>query len=619
MNIRRFAPPAAFALGMFFIAQYGAFALFLCSLLLVYFVQSEIRRSHRDAREAINQSESTYSFGGAHFRVFIDANDEHWFRSSDFKKHLNHTKTDQQLQQIYPSGFARVNPQINVWYIHTDSIRHMYGKSTRQPVGRFLAWLENDVIGKHRFQPMDPVKERYSVIPEPVLKTTGLKKLIPDVMKIWRGEAGMWEAAWGGGLYVILFTLTLTTFNTSSDWSSHYQIAAFKECVNLVLTSFALYVWGKALLLSTERWLGAGRSIVPAIGVYLIGFLIVIFALRPFITTENQYSLSDLLGILTDRDVGATVVYDGKTKYITLDGDLGFGTSNRLRDVIEANPQALSISLNSYGGRAEEGFAINRLIEKAHLNTNVYGVCMSACIPAFAGGQERYVAVGAHFGIHRSGQHWLADDGSMSEYDNKLVDLLRDKHVSDDLIKKGMIPSIHEIYEPATDEVIASRLGTVLYDPDTMEQTRMASYAVATRLEGVFTQMIARLEAQHVPYSHGTVQYRLDLDQATDYVLNDDGTCDIKIDDGFIQKTTLDELSFAAAVEMAHCYYKDSHTIKTEHEAWSKVYRADSYAVRLYGSDALIQSCRKNADSADSPSCDHRKDAVIGGREYYRN
>ena len=214
--------------------------------------------------------------------------------------------------------------------------------------------------------------------------------------------------------------------------------------------------------MATERWIHAGKSVIFASVVNLLGIGIIILAMIPFVRMESQYSLSDTIKIMLDGDAKAMVTYNKDARSIVLSGPLGFGTTKRLTALLEQHPDVRGIQLKSYGGRVVEGLAINELITAHNLGTYVHDECMSACVTAFMAGNRRYVAGTARFGLHRSGYTWIEDDVAWSVEDEIEATKMRHKNISEDFIKKGMANGLHGIYEPTVEEVMSSGLGTEL-------------------------------------------------------------------------------------------------------------------------------------------------------------
>jgi hypothetical protein len=87
---------------------------------------------------------------------------------------------------------------------------------------------------------------------------------------------------------------------------------------------------------------------------------------------------------------------------ITLSGEILYGMAQDLRRVMEANPAAMVIHLNSPGGEVFEAREMVQLVRRRGLTTTIDQYCMSACTLVFLAGHERYLAPDAELGFHRS-------------------------------------------------------------------------------------------------------------------------------------------------------------------------------------------------------------------------
>jgi hypothetical protein len=85
---------------------------------------------------------------------------------------------------------------------------------------------------------------------------------------------------------------------------------------------------------------------------------------------------------------------------IAVDGGLGFGVSDAVRTLLDANPQVRRIRLESGGGALWEGVRLREIIMARNLDTYTARECSSACVSAYAGGRFRYLQRGARIGVH---------------------------------------------------------------------------------------------------------------------------------------------------------------------------------------------------------------------------
>jgi hypothetical protein len=102
-------------------------------------------------------------------------------------------------------------------------------------------------------------------------------------------------------------------------------------------------------------------------------------------------------------------------QWIFADGDIVQGTAGKFKSFVGQNPELLkgaTIILNSAGGSVVEGLELGDAIRELHYRTDVGvagsapmtrgpGLCLSACIYPYLGGEYRYLSDGSSIGIHR--------------------------------------------------------------------------------------------------------------------------------------------------------------------------------------------------------------------------
>ena len=102
-------------------------------------------------------------------------------------------------------------------------------------------------------------------------------------------------------------------------------------------------------------------------------------------------------------------------QWIFADGEITTGTVERFRNFVRSHPQLIdgaTVFLNSPGGSLLEGIRLGEAINDKHFQTDVAvassgslskkpGVCASACVFSYIGGQYRYLTKGSLIGIHR--------------------------------------------------------------------------------------------------------------------------------------------------------------------------------------------------------------------------
>jgi len=460
-TLSRIAFPLLVAFGILYLfgirSGIASVALLTISAVLLYLVTTSMLGGVRDIQDALDASERTFSFAGWNFRVFTDEQGAIWLRAADLKRFLDYKQSDYWLARRFPARYGKVHAQIDAWYMHFDALQCLMGKSGNDSVQRFLAWLKREVIGMQRFEqrmsrPGQAARQKKPISRHNVVFTWFLRH--------WRGETGLMAAIFGGGAIVTVSNLLVHLLKEPVDITLNYQLSALIYVAQIAVVGGGMYWWGRGVLHSTQRWIAADRSLLIALSTAVLGFGGVFYGLGQIVDTDKQYFLTDFFTILLDADHKPEVSYDADTKLIVLDGELGFGTTNRVRQILIDHPDAQGIELKSYGGRAAEGFGLFSLIVDHKMETYVRAECMSACVYAYVGGWQRHVANSAKFGLHRSGYTWQAGGDDLNETDHVFSSVMGVLGVDEDFIARGLKPSIHDIYEPTPDEVLKAGLAT---------------------------------------------------------------------------------------------------------------------------------------------------------------
>lgn len=459
--LRKIALPLLVAFGVLYLfgmrSAVTTLALLIISLAVLYFAMSSMLGGARVTQEALDACEQTYDHAGWDFRVFVDEQNEIWLRAGDLKRYLAYDQSDAWLARRYPSRYDKVHPQIDAWYMHPDALRDFIGKSGKESTQRFDSWGNREVIGMHRFERAMATPKASKRQSPPATQRNFLPAWF---IRHWRGEAGLLMAVFGGGAVVACAGLAVHLFKEPVDITLHYRWSTLLYVAQIAVVSGGMYWCGRGVLHSTQRWIAGDRSLLVALLATLLGFGGVLYGLGTIVDTEKQYFLTDFFTIILDADTKPEVRYDASASRIVLDGQLGFGTTNRVRQMLLDHPQARSIELKSYGGRAAEGFGLLVLIVEHKLETYVWAECMSACVYAYVGGWQRHVASSAQFGLHRSGYSWQAGGNKLNGTDQAFADFMRAIGVDEAFISRGLQPSIHGIYAPTPAEVLAAQLAT---------------------------------------------------------------------------------------------------------------------------------------------------------------
>jgi hypothetical protein len=137
--------------------------------------------------------------------------------------------------------------------------------------------------------------------------------------------------------------------------------------------------------------------------------VVTLLSLFIFATTA---SAADMSFTLQERDLRPNFDLD---QWIFADGEIVPGTFDKFQSFVKAHPSLIAdatVILNSPGGSVAEGIKLGDAIRDLHFRTDVGiagdgpmsiapGLCLSACIYPYLGGEYRYLHEGSAIGVHR--------------------------------------------------------------------------------------------------------------------------------------------------------------------------------------------------------------------------
>ena len=151
-------------------------------------------------------------------------------------------------------------------------------------------------------------------------------------------------------------------------------------------------------------------------------------------------------------------VFRGGTE-IEFYGEIRSGATQELRAVLDANPQARVIHLNSQGGNVLEGRRMSVLIGAKNLAAIIDRFCYSACVFAYLGAHQRYVSSDAELGLHHeSSDNASAAEVAASEQIDK--DFMADLGIKADFINKAFSTPATGLWIPTTRELIDAKVAS---------------------------------------------------------------------------------------------------------------------------------------------------------------
>ncbi|WP_233237445.1 ATP-dependent Clp protease proteolytic subunit [Bordetella sp. LUAb4] len=223
-------------------------------------------------------------------------------------------------------------------------------------------------------------------------------------LRHWRGQLPLWLAFWiNGVLFGLLFLFAHGYLALSMKGHSSLQLLSLESVAALVLAFLGLMWWAVGLWRCADVRLAHGRARKRSVMVQIM-LVCLAWVTLEVATTAPLGPIKDLAMLAIGKDVlggdiDVKVAPDGRS--VILVGFLHQGAADRVRQALDAAPQAKTLVLSSPGGRLQEGELLANLVRTRQLDTYVDEYCASACTYAFLAGHERAATPQARIGFHR--------------------------------------------------------------------------------------------------------------------------------------------------------------------------------------------------------------------------
>ena len=158
---------------------------------------------------------------------------------------------------------------------------------------------------------------------------------------------------------------------------------------------------------------------------------------------QNGDAKKGILHIIVARN-GDTLVVDGR---------LGVGAAQRVKDALDANPAIRTVVTAGPGGRLGEGYQIYALIRARRLDTRAIRTCYSACTIMFLGGVHRSVGSAGRLGFHRTSFPGM-DEAELAEGNRYLRDFMIFAGVDAAFVRKVMNTPPDSMWVPTHEELL---------------------------------------------------------------------------------------------------------------------------------------------------------------------
>jgi hypothetical protein len=274
----------------------------------------------------------------------------------------------------------------------------------------------------------------------------------------WRGELHLLVALVASAALVWLTVQALEFVAQRLPMTDHPLAGATLWIAEVAVLVIGALWWGVGVLRSAIGHGAAGGSTLVSLAAALTG--LGAFAwVGLFWWQSARHVAPDVWAVLTGTAPPAAVRVDlGGTRAV-VDGVLEFGSTRALRAVLDAQPTVRVVRLESRGGRVAEGLAMGRLIAERNLDTLVGGECSSACVTAFAGGRQRWIAPAARLGLHSAGGAG-SSTASVAAANRSSDTFMAARGVDLRVLDKGSAIANSDIWFPEPMVLLASNLAT---------------------------------------------------------------------------------------------------------------------------------------------------------------
>lgn len=244
--------------------------------------------------------------------------------------------------------------------------------------------------------------------PAPVVRTAASTSAptpikVPNyLVRHWRGDLSLPVAYWINGSLIGVLMVMVAALLTELLEAVSLQKASI-GAILLYLLIIVVTVWSlvgiwRSTLQHPSR--GGSRGWATTAQVMLIiGGL----SFAGTFTSNILPQLKVLTLIATGNDpmgrIEATFSTDGRT--LILKGAFGEGSTDVVRNLLEAAPGVQAVMLESLGGRLQEAEDVAALVAAYELDTYVEANCESACTFVFLAGIDRAATPNARIGFHR--------------------------------------------------------------------------------------------------------------------------------------------------------------------------------------------------------------------------
>jgi hypothetical protein len=271
----------------------------------------------------------------------------------------------------------------------------------------------------------------------------------------WHGHTSLGIAYWINGLLLgnMLPALALVGFVAVNPFKHSLRANALVTLV-LRVVQLAIWIWGiTGILRSANRHTSVGGTLFWANAARLaicVGILVTAYRYEHSIIPGLRVTAAIAAGHDPMERAKVETINDGNA--ILLSGSIGEGSVQEVQSAIDASPRAITLILNSRGGRTAEAEEIALRVRQKHLDTQVQDRCLSACTYIFLAGLHRSAADTAALGFHQPSFPGLTTEGQ-KQIDQQMVEYYRSVGVRDWFIDRVMATPSKNMWFPTRREL----------------------------------------------------------------------------------------------------------------------------------------------------------------------
>jgi hypothetical protein len=308
------------------------------------------------------------------------------------------------------------------------------------------------------------------------------------LVKHWRGGYSLGFSCW---VIVVLLTATLVAIikaiQSSNFWcelgarASGAAILVFYSFV-VTLTLWQLIGLWRSACNHRQRggkafWAGLAKVIVVlgllrAAGDFsVLGIPIIFEGVKLYLGVDNIQPLQIRL------------LHDGTE--LELSGGMPFGTTNAVKEFLDAAPTVQIIHMNSRGGRMNEAYQLYKTIKERNLSTYTSADCVSACSLAFLAGRERYLGESGRLGFHSTSSSIFSGEIAKEFNGNDGVRQILQTHgVPNSFIDRALSTSPKNMWYPSKDELLEAKVIDSVVDSRSFGVSSVNQWRDACKTEG---------------------------------------------------------------------------------------------------------------------------------------